>query len=104
MQNGIVPTKGQKNAREERMKKVLYVDIPEYYKGRAGRYLQLDAARVYELGNILNDLFYWKTPDARTHRMMVAGNFRIKTGASKKTNVGVDVRDLPRHPAQTSGQ
>ena len=84
MQKGIVPTKEELIAYRRTYETVLYVDIPEYYKGRAGRYLQVDTARVYELGNILNDLFYGKTPDARTHRMMVAGNFRTKTGANKK--------------------
>ena len=36
------------------------------------------------IDSIQKNLFYGKTPDARTHRMMVAGNFRTKTGANKK--------------------
>ena len=51
----------------------MFVDIPPYYN-RSGRYQQVDTARTIELNNILNDLFYGKTPDAYTHEIMIPGD------------------------------
>ena len=83
MQKAFVPTKDELVNYRSVYEQILYVDIPAYYKGRAGRYLQVDTARVFQFGNILTDLFYGKTPDARTYLMMVSGNYRTKTGADK---------------------
>lgn len=54
---------------------VLFVDIPPYYN-RSGRYQHVDTARIIELNNILNDLFYGKTPDAYTHERMIPGDYQ----------------------------
>ena len=66
MQSDRMATKAELIDYRRIYEQVLFVDIPGYYN-RSGRYQQVDTARVIELNNILNDLFYGKTPDAYTH-------------------------------------
>ena len=75
MQSDRMATKAELIDYRRIYEQVLFVDIPGYYN-RSGRYQQVDTARVIELNNILNDLFYGKTPDAYTHEMMIAGDTR----------------------------
>jgi hypothetical protein len=84
MQKDRMATKAELLEYRRVYEQVLFVDIPSYYK-RPGRYQQVDTARIIELNNILNDLFYGKTPDAHTHEMMIAGDYtKMKGGATKR--------------------
>lgn len=65
MQKDRMATKAELLEYRRVYEQVLFVDIPSYYN-RSGRYQQVDTARTIELNNILNDLFYGKTPYAYT--------------------------------------